>query len=84
MPATTSLAFKTRMTPTLSILMVNYKTRDLTLASLRTVFAETSATDFELILVDNDSGDGSFGGRRSPGEVPPAAQPRHRSARRGH
>ena len=61
MPATTSLAFKTRMTPTLSILMVNYKTRDLTLASLRTVFAETSATDFELILVDNDSGDGSFG-----------------------
>lgn len=60
MPATTSLAFKTRMTPTLSILMVNYKTRDLTLASLRTVFAETSATDFELILVDNDSGDGSF------------------------
>ena len=47
------------MTPRLSILMVNYKTKDLTLASLRTVFAQTRATDFELILVENGSEDGS-------------------------
>jgi len=39
--------------------MVNYKTKDLTLASLRTVFAQTRATDFELILVENGSEDGS-------------------------
>jgi len=45
--------------PDLSILMVNWNTRDMTLACLRSVFAETGDTSFELILVDNGSADGS-------------------------
>lgn len=45
--------------PDLSILMVNWNTRDMTLACLRSVFAETRDTSFELILVDNGSADGS-------------------------
>lgn len=45
--------------PELSILMVNWNTRDMTLACLRSVFAETRDTSFELILVDNGSADGS-------------------------
>lgn len=44
---------------TLSILMVNWNTREMTLACLRSVFAETRATDFEVVLVDNGSADGS-------------------------
>lgn len=45
--------------PELSILMVNWNTRDMTLACLRSVYAETRGTSFELILVDNGSADGS-------------------------
>lgn len=43
---------------TVSILVVSYNTRELTLECLRSVFAHTR-TDFELIVVDNDSQDGS-------------------------
>ncbi len=43
----------------LSILVVSYNTRDLTLACLRSVFRETHVTRFELIVVDNASRDGS-------------------------
>lgn len=45
--------------PRLSILMVNWNTREMTLACLRSVYAETHATDFEIVLVDNGSVDGS-------------------------
>lgn len=41
--------------PDLSILMVNWNTRDMTLACLRSVYAETRDISFELILVDNGS-----------------------------
>lgn len=46
-------------TPELSILMVNWNTREMTLACLRTVFAQTAQTSFEIVLVDNASADGS-------------------------
>ncbi len=42
-----------------SIVVVSYNTRDLTLACLRSVFAETTAFPFEVIVVDNASSDGS-------------------------
>lgn len=44
--------------PALSILIVSYNTREMTLACLASVFAETKG-DFELIVVDNASTDGS-------------------------
>lgn len=54
----------------LSVLIVSYNTREMTLACLRSVFEETVRTSFELIVVDNQSEDGSadsikaeFGGR---------------------
>lgn len=43
----------------LSILIISYNTRDMTRACLRSVFAETRQTSFEVILVDNASSDGS-------------------------
>ena len=42
-----------------SILIVSYNTREMTLACLRSIFAETQSTSFELTVVDNESGDGS-------------------------
>lgn len=44
--------------PTLSIIVVSYNTREMTLDCLRSVVAET-ATPHELIVVDNASADGS-------------------------
>jgi len=44
--------------PALSILVVSYNTRDMTLACLHSVFRETR-TAFELIVLDNASDDGS-------------------------
>ena len=46
-------------TPSLSILMVNWNTREMTLACLRSLFEQTRETSFEVIMVDNDSKDGS-------------------------
>ena len=43
----------------LSIIVVSFNTREVTLECLRSVYAETKETPFELIVVDNDSGDGS-------------------------
>jgi len=43
----------------LSIIVVSYNTRDLTLDCLRSVYRETANVDFELILIDNASEDGS-------------------------
>ena len=41
----------------LSIIIVNYKTPQLTSDCLRSVFANTTGIEFEVIAVDNDSGD---------------------------
>lgn len=45
--------------PEVSILLVNWNTRDMTLECLRSLYAETTRTSFEVILVDNASSDGS-------------------------
>lgn len=45
--------------PELSIIVVNWNTREMTLECLRSVYAETRDCDFELLLVDNGSQDGS-------------------------
>lgn len=42
-----------------SVIMVSFNTKDMTLAALRTLFAETRSTTFEVFVVDNDSQDGS-------------------------
>ncbi|TNE34532.1 MAG: glycosyltransferase family 2 protein [Alphaproteobacteria bacterium] len=47
------------MTPKVSIIVVSYNTREMTLKCLETVFAETRHTPFELIVLDNASTDGS-------------------------
>ncbi|MDF1762118.1 MAG: glycosyltransferase family 2 protein [Oleibacter sp.] len=46
--------------PQLSIILVSYNTRDYTLRALHSLYEETTSTKFEVILVDNDSKDGSF------------------------
>ncbi len=43
----------------LSVIVVSYETRELTLACLRSLYAETPELDFELLVVDNASTDGS-------------------------
>ncbi len=57
-------------TPALSIIVVSYNTCEMTLACLRSVFEQTRDTTFELLVIDNQSSDGSadaieaeFGGR---------------------
>ena len=47
------------MTPTVSIIIVSYNTREETLDCLRSVHRETRDTAFEVIVIDNDSADGS-------------------------
>src|SRR5262245_33862701 len=43
----------------LSIVIVSYNTRDLTVACLRSIDAQTQNVGYEVIVVDNDSMDGS-------------------------
>jgi N-acetylglucosaminyl-diphospho-decaprenol L-rhamnosyltransferase len=43
----------------LSIIIVSYETRDMTLECLRSLFRETGLDDFEVLVVDNASKDGS-------------------------
>jgi GT2 family glycosyltransferase len=45
--------------PDVSIVIVSYNTRELTLECLRTIFAETHRTALEVVVVDNASADGS-------------------------
>ena len=45
--------------PELSVLIVNWNTREMTLECLRSLYAETRETSFETILVDNGSHDRS-------------------------
>ena len=48
----------TNPAPLLSILVISYNTREMTLECLRTIVAETR-TPYEVIVVDNASTDGS-------------------------
>ncbi|HVV03782.1 MAG TPA: glycosyltransferase [Puia sp.] len=43
----------------LSIIIVNYKTPELVIDCLRTVYAQAGRPDFEVIVIDNASGDDS-------------------------
>lgn len=45
--------------PKVSVMLVNWNTREMTLECLRTVFEQTTRTPFEVICVDNGSHDGS-------------------------
>lgn len=45
--------------PTVSVIVVSYNTRDMTLACLRSVLEQTVSTRFELLVLDNASSDGS-------------------------
>jgi GT2 family glycosyltransferase len=47
------------MAPVLSIVIVSYNTRDMTVACLDSIVEETRDTPFEIILLDNASTDGS-------------------------
>jgi hypothetical protein len=44
--------------PILSIIVVNYRTRELTLECLRSVTREATSNNYEILLVDNGSDDG--------------------------
>ena len=46
--------------PDLSIILVSYNTKEHTLKALSSVYEQTEDTNFEVILVDNDSKDGSL------------------------
>src|SRR4051812_9701898 len=45
--------------PRLSVVVVSYNTRELTLRCLETLHAQTTAVPFEVLVVDNASSDGS-------------------------
>ena len=45
--------------PALSVIIVSYNTREMTLACLRSIFEQAQSTNFEVILIDNASTDGS-------------------------
>lgn len=45
--------------PELTVIVVSYNTAALTLAALRTLYAETTSTSFRCVLFDNASADGS-------------------------
>lgn len=44
--------------PTVSIVVVNYRTREMTMDCLRSIVRETRDTNYEILLVDNASNDG--------------------------
>jgi GT2 family glycosyltransferase len=51
--------FKKSGDPDLTIIIVSFNTRGMTLECLRSVFRQTQTTDYEVIVVDNNSQDGS-------------------------
>ena len=48
----------TAVPPLVSIIVINYRTRELTLECLRSVARETRSVSYEILLVDNASNDG--------------------------
>lgn len=44
----------------LSIIIVNYKTKDLTVACIESVFSSITSYNYEIILIDNSSNDGTI------------------------
>ena len=42
-----------------SIIIVSYNTKELTKQTIQSVFDKTEGVDYEIIVVDNDSKDGS-------------------------
>jgi GT2 family glycosyltransferase len=44
--------------PTVSIIVVNFRTRDLTMECLRSIVRETHEASYEILVIDNASGDG--------------------------
>ena len=48
-----------RQSPLVSIIVVSYRTREMTLECLRSVVRETRRASYEILVVDNASGDGS-------------------------
>ena len=46
-------------TPELTVIVVSYNTRELTLAALRTLFEQTQETSMDVVVIDNASEDGS-------------------------
>lgn len=47
--------------PELAIIIVNYNTRDLLLACLRSIYGNSTSARYHVFVVDNGSGDGSAG-----------------------
>jgi GT2 family glycosyltransferase len=43
-----------------SIIFVNYKTKDFTINAIKSVIEKTQGIDFEIFVVDNNSQDGSI------------------------
>ena len=48
------------MSKDVSIIFINYKTKDLTINAIKSVFEKTQGIDFEIFVVDNNSQDGSI------------------------
>lgn len=47
------------LTPSVSIIIVSYNTREMILSCIRSIIEETSLYDYEIIVIDNNSQDGS-------------------------
>jgi len=58
-PVVSSGADVAAATCAVSVIIVNWNTREMTLECLRSLYAQTLDTDFEVLLVDNGSHDGS-------------------------
>ncbi|MFT4149749.1 MAG: glycosyltransferase family 2 protein [Paracoccaceae bacterium] len=58
-PAAPEPAGPERILPELTVIVISYNTAALTLAALRTLYAETTRTPFRCVLWDNASADGS-------------------------
>ena len=43
-----------------SIIFINYKTKDLTINAIKSVIEKTKEIEFEIFVVDNNSQDGSI------------------------